>query len=289
MCDASSMQVALDLFVGDFAKITELARDLPRSSNVRDLADKLIKAAEDDEDALRELMRKWQPDAQELFEMVNVQQSNSTAVQQEVEDALADLKEEASAASRDLLDSFSETLSSLNEDWDTFHRDYDTFRSEQRKLIASERAVRLSKLVAQFGELGMQVRNLPKAQLIRPVTDILVEAAEQEDLALRKLRDAFEQEQGGSAESAPPPGEFGAGGAVAAPKSVFEDFDTQLVQSNTCRHDATEKLADIVKDSSIESEQAVEEFSRSYGELHLVWKAFHQEYDTWRVESPEVV
>ena len=271
VCGVSSMQVALAQFAGDFARITERAQDLPRSSNVKHLADKLITAAEDEDEALRELMRTWQPGTQDIFERVELQQSNSVAIQKVVEDALVGAKEEASIETRGLLDNFSDSLGTLNEDWDTFHRDYDTFRSEQMKLFAAERAVRLSRLVSQFGELVIQVRNLPTSQLTRHVVDILVEAAEQEDLALRKLRDAFEEEQAASAESTPLPG-----------GSVFEDFDTQLVNSNTQRREATEKLADIVKSSSVQNEQAVEGFTKSYDELRSLWKAFHQGYGTWR-------
>ena len=281
-CNANSLREALAQFVGDFAGITEAARELPRSSNVTDLADTLIKAAEDDEKALRDLVRTWRPDNQDVFEIVDLQQSNSVAAQKAVDDALVALKEGASAASRTLLGSFSATLDELNGEWDTFHRDYDTFRSEQRELTASDRIARLGALVSQFGELAIQVRNLPTSSITRPVTDMLVAAAEQEELALRKLMDAFEREQGASGEPPMTPGEPGTDEAAALPKSVFEDFDTQLVQRNASRREATEGLADIVKSSSIENEQAVAEFATSYDELRSAWKRFHQAYDVWR-------
>ena len=43
-CDASSLEVALRQFAASFSDITEEARALPRSSNTRELADRLIGA-----------------------------------------------------------------------------------------------------------------------------------------------------------------------------------------------------------------------------------------------------
>ncbi|MBI2936414.1 MAG: hypothetical protein HYY31_06400, partial [Chloroflexi bacterium] len=99
-CDVSSMQRGLRGFAGDFSKITGLARALPRSPHVRKLGDKLSKAAEEEEDTFRELGDTWQPNSQRPFEKVDQQRAVAAAVQIEIEDALLDLREKTSPASR---------------------------------------------------------------------------------------------------------------------------------------------------------------------------------------------
>ena len=60
-CDPSSVRVALRGFAASSAGITQAARGLPRTSSVRQLSDRLIQAAEREEEALRLLRDSWQP------------------------------------------------------------------------------------------------------------------------------------------------------------------------------------------------------------------------------------
>ena len=256
----------LTQFAGDFAKITEMARGLPRSSNVRELADRLVAAAEAEERALRELRDGWQPDVPDLFEAVDLQRSVATTLQKEVEDRIQDLQEQASSSSMAVVQDFDRALSELNSDWDVFHRDYDIFRAIQGELTSVDIGAAVSELVTQFSDLVTQVRTLPTSPITRLVAQILVQAAEEEELALRKLRDAFE-----------PIPILGLGTQPA-----FENFDTKVVTSNTRRREAAEKLADIARQASSESETAVLEFDDSNQELLTALSIFHQQYDFWR-------
>ena len=52
-CTPLAVQSTLGLFAGDFGRITDSARSLPRTAVVRGLADELIDAAEQEEAALR--------------------------------------------------------------------------------------------------------------------------------------------------------------------------------------------------------------------------------------------
>ncbi len=64
-CDPSSVQTSLVRFSGSFAGTTETARSLSRHSAVRGLSDQLIKAAEQEVEALRRLRDNWKPDSDE--------------------------------------------------------------------------------------------------------------------------------------------------------------------------------------------------------------------------------
>ena len=58
-CDPSAVQASLVRFSGSIAGTTETARSLSRHSSVRGLADQLILAAEQEEEALRLLRDTW--------------------------------------------------------------------------------------------------------------------------------------------------------------------------------------------------------------------------------------
>ena len=156
--------------------------------------------------------------------------TESAAVQKAVEDALLDLKDLASSKSRNLVAEFSTALDSLVGKWDIFHNDYDDFRSKRGPLSSSDVASRLSDLVARFSKLAFDGRNLPTSQITRPIAQILVTALEEEDLALRKLRDAFDQSDE----------------EITSVELILRDFESEVVTSNTKRREAAEKLVDII-------------------------------------------
>ncbi|MFQ5933382.1 MAG: hypothetical protein ACE5KI_01910 [Dehalococcoidia bacterium] len=260
-CDAASMRVSLRQFAGDLAEITALARSLPRHPNVRELGDKLIGAAEEQEKSLRELRDGWAPDAIQLFESVDLQGAAAATVRNEVEDQLLELNERTSSSSRSLVAAFSQALEEVDSLWDEFHDDYDQFRTVQPGLSSGEVATRLGELVSQFNDLVVQTRSLPTSEITRSVAQILTNAAAEEELALRRLRDAVDQ--------------------GLSDEQAFNDFDAEVVDSNTSRREAAEKLADIVEDSSGESQSAVQEFSISYLGLASTWEEFDRTYEAW--------
>ena len=124
-CTANSVQSSLGGFAGRFAGITESARSLPRPLVVRELADTLIQAAEQEETALRLLRDSWQagtatispassqededsgesqdgnnPAAASLFEGVDLARSAASSLQKEVADQLTDLQASTTADSQ---------------------------------------------------------------------------------------------------------------------------------------------------------------------------------------------
>ena len=270
-CDASSLKVSLIGFASDFSQITDRARSLPRPSSVRDLVDNLVKAAEAEEMALRELNEKSTPDAPELFEAVDMQRAAGARVRNEVKDAILELKERASSPSRALVSSFSGDLGSINEAWDAFHQSYEDFRSRQPGFASVDVAAGLNDLVAQFSQIVAQVRDLPTTRITRPVAQIVIGASEEEELALRKQRDAVVKTGAAFEET-----------EEGIPGSGFEELDSKIVKANAAMRQAAEALADIVETSSSEVEIGLQEFSDGYDALASAWDGFHQGYNAWR-------
>ena len=135
----------------------------------------------------------------------------------------------------------------------------------------------------EFSDIVVAVRKLPTSEVTRPVARILSDAVEDEDLALRKLRDTFGDP--GDASGGAPQDSFGEGAPGSPDSSTFDSFDTQLVQSNALRAQAVLELADVSRDISEASQSSVQDFGRQYGLLNKEWDDFHDEYDEWRVSE----
>ena len=274
-CDASTFQVTLNGFAGYFTATTEDARGLPRDPIVRGLADNLIDAAELEQGALRQLRDNWRPGDPQIFEAVDAQRSSASDIREQVGDDLTDLQRRASPQIRGLLDSYSLDFKRINDRWDKFHADYDLLRSREGELSSSLTVESLSLLIDDFRVSIIQaIGLLPTTGLTRPATEVLAGAAQEEDLALRRLRGTFVKLEEGQA-----------GGEVTFQPQVpapFDDFDAQLVRSNASRREATQALAHLVDRASTDNEAAANKFATAYNLLTGKWDQFHQGYDKWR-------
>ena len=137
-CDASSVEVTLIEFASAMESVAVLARTMPRSTDVRELDDKLIVAAESEAEALRQLRDSWQPGDPTVFEQVDTARSASLAQQREVQDALSDLQKRTSPEARALVASFGRALEDISSDWDIFRSSYDSFRTQEPSLSSLE-------------------------------------------------------------------------------------------------------------------------------------------------------
>ena len=226
-CEASSVQIALHEFTGWLAAITAATRSLPRDPLVRHLSDRLIEAAEVEEEALRALAENRQPGAPatntlspsaasalvaseekgageagavengnnpasdgagSVYEGVALARSQASAIQKGVSDSLDDLQGRISPDAQEDVSELSSAVSELNEAWDQFHRNYDSFRSSEPNYNAAQRTRGINLLVNEFRGVAQAARDLPSAAGTGDVADILAEAAEAEDLLLRILR-----------------------------------------------------------------------------------------------------
>ena len=307
-CDAGATDKALGQFASRLAQITEAASELPREPIVRELADKLIAGVEGEEEALRQLRDTWADDP-EAFERVEFEQAAGSAVQREVGDGLSDLETRTMPSSQAEIGAFLAAFEKLDSTWDEFHESYDAFRALEPELRSSETARRLSLLVDEFRAVVTAVGDLPTTDVTRPVARALSQAADDEDLALRKLRGTFEiveedsgeeaQEDeedldeegltegsdGGSNSSESDGSEQQSSSAELVPRypALFGAFEAQLVESNGSRREAGHTLEDILRDVSEDSQAAISSFRQQHDSLVQGWDAFHKEYGEWRI------
>ena len=320
-CNASSVSVSLQQFAGEFAAVTEAARDLPRTAEVRGMADRLIKAAEGEELALRTARDTWisgsqtgrsaipegtdadtdnqngnssnsePPAGLSIFESVDIARSEASAMQQEVADELSDRQARVSSEAEAV--GFSEDFQQIALAWDQFHQDYDSFRAEEGSLTSAETVQRLSQLVDQFRDVAVSVRQLPTFDGTRRTAQLLADAALEEETALRNLRDTFQPsgeepsangEEEVSESSPEDEGTTEESGSVfiAENPSLFSIFTSQLVMSNEARRQAQLALADVLDEVSGQSRREVQDFDDQHRLLMAAWDSFHQSYDQWR-------
>jgi len=329
-CTPGAVRFTLTEFAGDFAQISESARALPRPAVIRDLADDLIRATEQEEAALRLLRDTWQPgtivnlppavvdedgipDASENsgvaantpnpggagspFEQVAAARSRAALLRRSVADSLLDRSRRTDASSQTEIDTFSGLFQELEAAWDKFHLDYDELRTQVVDLSASEAAARLGGMVAQFSDILSAVRALPDGDATFPITQILSEAAQGEDRSLRRLRGAVQisgESTGTSATEATPSGsnDDSNGEQAANPSdgdaedgvgtSAYDAFDSQIATSNASREEARRSLTLVKEDISAETKAAVADFTNEYDRLIRDWNSFHRSYDQWR-------
>ena len=301
-CDPSAVQASLVRFSGSIAGTTETARSLSRHSSVRGLADQLILAAEQEEEALRLLRDTWKPDLGEeepepeatsngsdsddsdaseqdessVFEGVAVARSAASAIQKRVADQLSDLEQQTTPAAKNKVDDFDAAVQSASSDWDRFHRNYDSFRTVQGGLTSEEAADRLGDLVNEFTDVVLAIRDLPSTPSTDRAALLLANAVEDEDLALRLLRGAIPNGEEGN-------GEAGNGEAPATGElTLFDFFDVEVVDANAARRQAGLELASALESVSSDSRNAIEAFVTQYTALNEEWAAFHGDYDGWR-------
>jgi hypothetical protein len=303
-CDPSSVRSSLAQFSGSFAETTETARSLSRHAAVRDLSDQLIRAAEQEGEALRLLRDTWKPDLDEedepvvgsngvgsnsdgsdaggseeqsVFEAVAAARSSASALQKSVADRLSDLQKMTTPASKSEVDDFAAEVQSASDDWDRFHRNYDSYRTIQGGLTSDEAAELLGDLVNEFRAVVVAVRDLPSTSSTDTVASLLANAVEEEDLALRLLRGALPASDDNSSES-----NGNGGNSEAGDPALFDFFDAQVVAANSARRRARQELASARESVSTENRNAVEAFASQYATLIQEWDTFHSGYDRWR-------
>ena len=358
-CDASSVQVALRGFSGDFSAVSRAAAGLSRHPSVRGMSDQLIEAARQEEAALRRLRDTWQPGEsgpapepvsssfgnggngdskgdsdkdngagnavaaaalQPGFEGVAQARANALSLRQGVADQLSDLQDMTGVDAEAQVAAFVTAHGALGEQWDQFQADYDSFRAVQPGQTPEESLERLNSLVGQHREIVLAQRALPSGANTRYVSDVLAIAAQDEDSALRRLRGSFQQEGEGDAGepssgvfpglSGLPPngdkkedGENGEGGMEESPTPIpapegngppevevsiqagdpglFDAFDEQLGLTNQARREAGLALAGAVSAASADSRAAVTSFTIGHDGLVRSWDGFHGDYDSW--------
>jgi hypothetical protein len=299
-CERASAEVALIDFADEFNNVLQQARNLPRSSTTRGLADQLVKAAENEGEALRQLRDKWQPSNTVLFAAVETQRSAAAAAQQEVLDRLMDLRDppgpgSVGTAPADAARVFSQAFEQINQDWEQFHNNYNSLRDQQETLSPADVSTRLSSLVDEFSSVVSAIDSLPSSGSTDGMATQLKEAAQAEDNALKELLSNFPgQAETPPAQTETPPGQTetppdqtgttdgSEGGTASNGNDPFAAMNDLVSKSDGVREQVQNDLQNLPDATASGNISDVDNFRQQYDVLAREWNEFHQGYDEWR-------
>ena len=116
-------------------------------------------------------------------QLVSTNATRRLAVQE-----LADILANTSQENKDDVQTFANEYDLLVRSLNAFHNGYDDWRESEGGCDRAKSVKTLGQLTLDFGKLTTSVRGLPNAIFLRPLAELLVEAAEREEQALRDLR-----------------------------------------------------------------------------------------------------
>jgi len=310
VCVPASVESALEVFAGRAVGITQTARSLDRLPYFETQAVRLTAAAEREEAAFETLNNNWKPESglsggapsqsSELFQQVALARSDADLERGKVTRFLQARQNSLDSASLDAIESFASSMETLNSDWDQFHRDYDAFRAERVELDDETAAIRLGELLTQFGSIVDRVQTLPSTVLTQEIADRLADAADGEQLLLRRLLGSIGGD-GSLTETVPVlpeglaitetvddeastdgNGEINPSALALDGATIFDVFDTHISTVNRLRRALRKELADARASLTKTGQENMTVFLRQVGALDQEWDDFHDSYDEWR-------
>lgn len=126
------------------------------------------------------------------FDEFDAQLVKTNAARRQAGLDLITIVEDLSTDTQNQVGEFIGKYNPLTRQWDGFHRDYDEWRRTEGGCDRSKAIETLGQFNVAFAEIAGSVRGLPSATLLRPLGEILVEAAEREAGALRGLRNTWQ-------------------------------------------------------------------------------------------------
>ena len=291
-CVPASVESALETFAGKALGITQTARGLDLLPKLETFASRLTAAAEREGAAFETLSNNWTPSrSSESFQQLASARSAAGLVRQEVARSLLARQTSPDDASRNVIEVFSSQMATLNLDWDQFHRAYDAFRTEIIDPDEESADNRLGGLLVQFDSIVDQIRALPDSTLTRDIAGRLADAADGEQLLLRRLL-ASDGSLTATVTVLPDDlvitgtangnGDPDLSGLALNDATVFDVFDTHIASVNRLRRSLRNDLDDArasLTDSGQENLGILLWQTRS---LDREWNDFHDSYDEWR-------
>ena len=316
-CHPSAAQVALKAFAASFKEVTEQARNLPRKTSTKELADLLIPAVEAEEAALRQLRDRWQPGNVSLFEVVEQKRAEAARAQESTEDRSLGLQKEfeegPTADEIEQMEGFSDTFEEIEDAWDDYHDTYDELVKKEAKLDIAELIAEYELLAELLSGIIGLLSEMVATDDNEDFIETLQEAAEAELDALHSLTGALmslaadaalehgmandpegmtespddsSPIEGSAAMEAEETGDAGAQ-AEAEPQgkslpTLQAEFAAVVVESKAVLEQVGQEIEEFVEDKSAEYLVDVQDFDVAYGRLIGEWESFHENYDDWR-------
>ena len=194
---------------------------------------------------------------------------------------------------------FAVAYDALSEEWDLLNQDLAAWRLGFPSCDESSVPVALISLTGNFTDVSQAARDLSRHPAVRWMSDQLIDAAQTEESALRRLRDSWQTGQSGPTPKLIPQPESGVplpgegppndgpetGGAGQA---GYEEVALARYESLIMRKKVADQLSDLTSRTSVESQRQVGTFQAAFDALSAQWDQFHEDYDSFRVTRPDL-
>ncbi len=202
---------SLDQLVQQFRAVVETVRELPADAVVQDMTEMLQDPAEDElellveiHDALAQAVKEAaaadevEDDApaeeetghsvEPLLNFLTRPISAAEAVLEQVDGEITEILERDAAEDLEELRTFLGASKDLLGEWDEFHQRYSEWRRTEGGCDRTQVLEALTEFDVRIGAIGLGVRDLPKSGYLLPMYNLLVEAIDREEGAIRTLR-----------------------------------------------------------------------------------------------------
>ena len=298
-CDDSDVQAALRGFIAGSGSVTQEARDLPRASVTRELAETLIEAAESEEEAFRQLHERWQPNSPSLFDEVEQRRTESARAQRTVQDLMDDSREELEEAADperlQALEEFATDLDAISDDWDDLHDDYARLLRETDSLDDLAVLARLDKLFEKLDSIAEWIDGMPSSDATEDLIDALEEAAEDEQDALANLHGEVLRAISQKPETGNMPVSIATPEGVPTPTPaptpldtiapLHEELEASVKESRAVLKEVDNTVDEALDGSAEEDLEDLQEFAAMLEAFLPAWDGFHEQYSKWRASE----
>ena len=132
------------------------------------------------------------PAAGPILATMDAIMSGVEAILKELSREIEESLDRSAVADLEELREFIRDYKKLVAEWDAFHEGYNEWRRTEGGCDRSEVLQSLGQFDTRLGELGLQVRDLPQPGYLLPIYNLLVEAVEGEEGAVRALRNSWQ-------------------------------------------------------------------------------------------------
>ena len=233
--DLTSLE-PLNILMDQLRAIVASIGALPSSEDTQSVTRILSQAAQAEDLLLRELRGSFVkaetsdgdeifvPREESLLASFDAKIVETNAIRDAAKQGLTVVQEASSELTQRAIAKFDREYGPHRLSWTDFNSSYDLWRTTEGGCDRTQAFAKLAKFAADFSLLAGKVRELPRATFLRPVAEILVEAAEKEELALRELRDSWHPFD----------------------SSVYDDLERARVDSGRLRRQVTAGVQDLL-------------------------------------------
>ncbi len=152
----------------------------------------------------------------------------------------------------------------ISSEWDQFHGDFDQWSASLESCHPNAMREAVNEFAVSFNSVTEQARGLTRGKTSGEIADLLIVAAEEEETALRQLRDRWQPNN----------------------ISLFENIEqhrTQASQAQKSAEDLVIDLRDGFQDTA--DPEATAEFLEAFQPIKEQWNQLHDDYETLRDDA----